>query len=142
MQKGSCHLPLRLQPGSDLRASLEAAARAAGATSAFVLSAIGSLSNARLRLAGAEVETLVSGDVEILCLSGTLTRDGAHLHMAVADERGRVVGGHVCHGNIVRTTAEVLLAPLPEWQLTREHDPNTGHKELVIQPAPDGSERA
>jgi predicted DNA-binding protein with PD1-like motif len=67
--------------------------------SAFVLSGIGSLSTAKLRLAGAVEETLVPGNVEILCLSGTLTPDGAHLHMAVSDEHGRVIGGHVCYGN-------------------------------------------
>lgn len=65
-------------------------------------------------------------------MSGTLTRDGAHLHMAVADEQGRVLGGHVCYGNTVRTTAEVLLAGLSEWSLTREHDTGTGYRELVV----------
>jgi predicted DNA-binding protein with PD1-like motif len=124
-------IPLRLEPGSDLRSSLEAATSAAG-VSAFVLSGIGSLADARLRLAGAESETLVPGQAEILCLSGTVTPDGAHLHMAVSDEQGRVVGGHVCYGNAVRTTAEVLLAQLQEWSLGREHDPGTGYKELVI----------
>jgi predicted DNA-binding protein with PD1-like motif len=100
-------VPLRLQPGSDLRQSLEASASANGATSAFVVAGIGSLSNARLRFAGAESETSLAGMFEILCLSGTLTQSGAHLHMAIADEQGRVVGGHVCYGNAVRTTAEI-----------------------------------
>lgn len=105
-----------------------------GESSAFVVSGIGSLSNARLRFAGAESETSLEGMFEILCLSGTLTRDGAHLHMALADERGHVVGGHVCYGNMVRTTAEVLLAQLTEWTLARERDANTGFNELVIRP--------
>ena len=127
-------VPLRLEPNADLRASLETAA--ASSLSAFVVCGIGSLSNARLRLAGAESETVVPGNVEILSLSGTLTPDGAHLHMAVSDEQGRVTGGHVCYGNTVRTTAEVLLAQLPQWRLTREHDPLTGYKELVVRPVP------
>ena len=41
-------------------------------------------------------------------------------------------GGHVRYGNIVRTTAEVLLAQLTEWTLAREQDTNTGFNELVI----------
>jgi len=123
--------PLRLEPGSDLRSSLEAASAASG-MSAFVVSGIGSLLDAKLRFAGAEAQTLVPGEVEILNLSGTLTPDGAHLHMAVSDMNGRVVGGHVCHGNIVRTTAEVLLVHLSEWSLARELDPSTGYKELVV----------
>ncbi len=134
-------IPLRLAPGADLRSALEAEANRTGALSAFVVSGIGSLSDARLRFAGAEVETLVPGKVEILCLSGTLTTDGAHLHMAVSDEHGRVVGGHVCYGNTVRTTAEVLLAPLSQWQLARALDPATGYKELVIRPRPDAPEQ-
>ncbi len=128
------YLPLRLEPGADLRRSLEAAMGVGGESSAFVVSGIGSLSNARLRFAGAESETSLEGMFEILCLSGTLTRDGAHLHMALADERGHVVGGHVCYGNMVRTTAEVLLAQLTEWTLARERDANTGFNELVIRP--------
>ena len=126
------YLPLRLQPGADLRRSLEAAVCASGGTSAFVVSGIGSLSNARLRFAGAESETSLTGMFEILCLSGTLTQSGVHLHMAIADEHGHVVGGHVCYGNTVRTTAEVLLAQLAEWTLAREQDTNTGFNELVI----------
>lgn len=125
-------LPLRLEPGSDLRATLEAAASAGAGMSAFVASGIGSLSGARLRLAGAESETEVEGDVEILSLSGTLAPDGAHLHMAVADATGHVIGGHVCYGNMVRTTAELLVLELVEWSLAREPDRSTGFEELVI----------
>lgn len=126
------HLPLRLPPGADLRQSLEAALCEHGAASAFVVSGIGSLSNARLRFAGAESETSLTGTFEILCLSGTLTPDGGHLHMAIADQHGRVAGGHVCYGNTVRTTAEVLLASPQEWTLAREFDANTGFNELVV----------
>ena len=136
------YVPLRLQPGADLRKSLEAAASANGATSAFVVSGIGSLSDARLRLAGAESETPLAGMFEILCISGTLTPSGSHLHMAIADQHGHVVGGHVCYGNTVRTTVEVLLAQPTEWTLAREHDTNTGFSELVVRPTGERSEGA
>lgn len=133
------YLPLRLPPGADLRRSLEAAALADGKTAAFVVSGIGSLSNPRLRFAGSEAETSLQGAFEILCLSGTLTPDGAHLHMAIADEQARVAGGHVAYGNTVRTTAEVLLAQLPDGMLGRELDASTGFKELVVRPAGKGA---
>jgi hypothetical protein len=45
---------------------------------------------------------------------------------------GRVYGGHVGYGSRVRTTAEVLVAPLPNWSLTREHDATTGFTELLV----------
>jgi predicted DNA-binding protein with PD1-like motif len=38
----------------------------------------------------------------------------------------------VLSGCIVLTTAEVLLALLPEWQFTREPDAATGYDELVV----------
>ena len=41
------------------------------------------------------------------------------------------MGGHVTRGCIVRTTAEVLLALLPDWRFDREPDPVTGYRELV-----------
>jgi predicted DNA-binding protein with PD1-like motif len=127
-------VPLRLHPGNDLRLALQAALVAHGARAAFVLSAVGSLDAARIRLAGADEATGIEGDVEILSLSGTIAENGVHLHIAVATADGRVIGGHVAAGCIVRTTAEVLLALLPEWRFTREHDPATGYAELEIRP--------
>lgn len=79
---------------------------------------------------------MLSGDLELLTLSGTLSPDGAHLHASVADAQGRVLGGHVLAGCTVRTTAEVVLALLPDWQFSREVDDATGFKELVIRSLP------
>lgn len=122
--------PLRLAPGDDLRAAL---ARHAGAA-AFVLSGIGSLREARLRFAGRDAPWHRVGDLEILTLSGTLGAGGPHLHASVADAEGRVFGGHVAPGCIVRTTAEILLAVLDDVRFTREPDAATGYAELVIRP--------
>jgi predicted DNA-binding protein with PD1-like motif len=124
--------PLRLAPGADLRRALEDLATSQGAESAFVVAGIGSLDGAHLRLAGADTTTSIAGPVELLSISGTLTPAGAHLHMSVADAGGRVHGGHVVYGNVVRTTAEILLARLSHWSLTRELDPATGFKELLV----------
>jgi uncharacterized protein len=125
-------LPLRLHPGDDLRAALEAALRLAGWEAAFVIAGIGSLVDARLRLAGATATATWPGDSEILSLSGSLSPDGAHLHAALSLPDGGVVGGHVVPGCRVRTTAEVLLLPLPDWRFQRAPDPATGWAELVI----------
>ena len=125
-------LPLRLHPGDDLRGALEAAIRSAGWEAAFVVAGIGSLVDARLRLAGATETMQWPGDSEILSLSGSLSPDGAHLHAALSLPDGRVVGGHVLPGCRVRTMAEVLVLPLPGWQFHRAPDPATGWAELVI----------
>ncbi len=125
-------LPLRLAPGDDLRAAIEAAVRAYGARAAFVLQGIGSLSVAQLRYAGRTLPTEVTGDLEILTLAGTVSPDGAHLHMSVSGPDGTVRGGHVAPGCIVRTTAELLIALLPGHAFTREFDAATGYPELAI----------
>jgi uncharacterized protein len=130
-------LPLRIPPGADLRRTLEAVEGDAR----FVIAGIGSLSEVALRFAGAPSALPRSGAFEILTLSGSLSADGAHLHASVADADGRVAGGHVAYGCIVRTTAEVLLVPLPGWALTRERDAATGYPELVVRPVASGSAR-
>lgn len=123
--------PFRLPPDADLRAALQRLLHERGAQAAFVVAGIGSLRPARLRLAGADDELVIDGDSEILTLSGTLSPDGSHLHMSVADARGAVLGGHVLPGCVVRTTAELLIAWLDGWALARVHDPATGYAELV-----------
>lgn len=125
-------LALRLHPGDDLRAAIEAALQASGLRAAFVLQGIGSLSVAQLRYAGAPQPAELRGDLEILTLAGSVAPDGAHLHMAVADAQGQVRGGHVGPGCLVRTTAELLLALLPEQHFSREPDAVTGFRELKI----------
>jgi len=123
-----------LAPGADLKQALQDAASAQTSGSAFVVAGIGSLVSAVLRFAGEARVSTVPGPLEIISLSGSLSPSGAHLHIAVADASGRVCGGHLAAGSVVRTTAEVLLAPLPEGTLAREHDPATGYSELVVRP--------
>lgn len=65
----------------------------------------------------------VRADLEILTLAGTTGGNGTHIHMSIADSEGRVMGGHVAHGCIVRTTAELVLLLLLEWSFEREFDP-------------------
>jgi predicted DNA-binding protein with PD1-like motif len=120
----------------DLRGELEEFLRQRGGSAAFVLAGIGSLSRARLRLAGRALPDEFEGDLELLTLSGSLSPDGSHLHMSVSDATGRVLGGHVAQGCVVRTTAEVMVVALPGWSFARESDPVTGFQELVIRANP------
>ena len=130
--------PLRLPPDSDLRRELERAVAAFAGRSGFVLSGIGSLGQATIRFAAADQTTLLSEPLEIVSLAGSVTPQGAHLHGSVATASGRVLGGHLGYGCIVRTTAEVLVAALPEWELSRRPDPATGYDELDIRPRQPG----
>ncbi|NIE65945.1 PPC domain-containing DNA-binding protein [Burkholderia sp. Ax-1719] len=125
-------LPLRLSPGDDLRDALGRLLAAQRVNAAYVVQGIGSLSAVELRYAGIDDPTSLRGDYEILTLAGSLAPDGVHLHMSVSDAQGRVFGGHVAHGCIVRTTAEVLVMLLPGFSFSREHDAQTGYPELVV----------
>jgi len=127
-------LPLRLRPQQDLRSALESILAEHQVGAAFVLQGIGSLSGARIRFAGMHEATQLHGDLEILTLAGSLSPDGVHLHISVSDAQGRVLGGHVAPGCIVRTTAEVLLALLPEHHFSRAPDAESGWDELVVRP--------
>jgi predicted DNA-binding protein with PD1-like motif len=134
-------LAIRLRPHQELRSALQALLAEHGVGAAFVLQGIGSLDGAWIRFAGMDEATEVRGDLEILTLSGSLAPDGVHLHISVADSAGRVVGGHVAPGCIVRTTAEVLVALLPDAAFSREPDEESGCSELVIRAAAPPAER-
>jgi len=126
------YLPYRLAPGEDLKDALEQRFAESGVGAAFVVSGIGSLDRAAVRYAGEPDAALIEGRFEILTLQGTLSADGAHLHMAISDARGRVSGGHIKRGCRIATTAEVLIAVLPGLRFAREADAATGYAELVV----------
>jgi predicted DNA-binding protein with PD1-like motif len=127
-------LALRLEPGADLRRSVESACRTHFPAGGFVLCGIGSLLHPVLRLAGAQAETRFDGPFEILTLSGSVAHEGAHLHASISSAKGEVLGGHVPYGNQVRTTAELLIVALESWHLSRRHDAATGFAELAAVP--------
>lgn len=124
--------PLRLQPGDDVRSALTALLDQRRQTAGFVVAGIGSLSRAAIRLAGRDAPLVLTGDLEVLTLSGSVSPAGAHLHISVSDADGRVLGGHVAEGCLVRTTLEAVFAWLPDWQFDRVTDVVTGYRELAI----------
>lgn len=131
-------LPVRLHPQQDLRSALMAVLVKEGVDAAFVMQGIGSLDGARIRFAGVGEPAELQGDLEILTLAGSISPDGVHLHITVGDAHGRVTGGHVAPGCIVRTTAEILLGLLPDYRFSREPDPRSGWDELAIHPRQPG----
>jgi predicted DNA-binding protein with PD1-like motif len=134
----------RLTPGTDLKAELQRLTEAYALRAGCVLSCVGSLSRARLRMPGAPtaaevVKTFVE-PMEILSLSGTLCPDGLHIHISLSRADGSCIGGHAVQGCIVNTTAELVIGESPQLVFRRILDPATGYNELDIQrPAPDGA---
>jgi uncharacterized protein len=123
---------VRLRPGQDLKRELLAVAERERVQAGWVLTCVGSLSRATLRLAGAGSRTTRDGAFEIVALVGTITQSDSHLHLAVADDRGATFGGHLLGGCLVRTTAEVVLGADDRLRFDRKHDPQTGYQELVV----------
>ena len=124
----------RLTPGTDLRAELERLTEALRA--GCILTCVGSLSRASLRMPGAAgeaevIQTFVE-PMEILSLSGTLSPDGPHLHISLARRDGSCLGGHLVEGCIVNTTAELVIGELPQAEFRRSLDAATGYAELSI----------
>jgi len=124
----------RFHPGEDLLDVLVAWSNANEFRAPIVLTCVGSLSTASLRMAGAKRTDVLAGTFEIVSLVGTLAEDGAHLHLAVSDEAGAMTGGHLMSGSIVRTTAEVVIGELGDIVFRREIDPATSWDELVVEP--------
>jgi predicted DNA-binding protein with PD1-like motif len=128
----------RLPPGADLRAELTRITQTHGLSAACILSCVGSLSRARLRMAGAlgepEAFATFAEPLEILSLAGTLSPDGPHLHISLSRRDGACLGGHLVEGCLINTTAELIIGELPDLEFRRPLDPATGYNELSIQP--------
>lgn len=122
----------RFTPGEDLRNAIERLAHEHHVEAGCVISAVGSLKIAMLRLAGADKLTKFIGPFEIVSLSGTIAPTGVHLHLSIAGADGKAVGGHLANGCMVHTTVELVVADMAGVRFARMPDATTGYKELNI----------
>ena len=129
---------LRLTPGTDLKEALRRVIRQHDLGAGCILTCVGSLARARLRMPGAVGEEDMvrdfGGPMEIVSLAGTLCPDGLHVHMSLSRRDGSCVGGHLVTGCIVHTTAELVIGELTDVLFTRPLDPETGYDELHVAP--------
>lgn len=123
---------IRLKPGEDLYAALQDFVAREKIEAAFIITCVGSLTEANIRYANQKTSTLISGHFEILSLVGTLSVNGTHLHITIADGEGNCKGGHLTRGSKIYTTAEIVLGVLPDVRYLRELDSTYGYKELVV----------
>jgi len=122
----------RFTPGEDLRDAIERLGEEHHVEAGCILSAVGSLTTATLRLAGAQTFAKFTGPFEIVSLSGTVSPSGAHLHLSMAGADGKTIGGHLVHGCVIHTTLEIVLADMTGVRFLRLPDAVTGFNELNI----------
>lgn len=124
---------VRLLPGQDLKESLKQLVVEKNIRAGVVLTCVGSLQKAVLRMADENIINTYEERFEIVSLVGTLSADGVHLHAALSRANGEVIGGHVSDGCTIYTTAEIVVADVPDVIFKRVHDEQTGFKELVVE---------
>ena len=129
-------IAIRLREGQDLKLAIEEFVRDQKLSAATIISAVGSLNHARMRMAGAWPDRQdirdYEGSFEIISLIGNLGQKRTHLHIAISDPEGNVIGGHLKEGSIVHTTVELVIASERELVFSEEVDPETGFGELKV----------
>ncbi len=123
---------IRLKPGQDLKAEIENIIFQKNIKSGIIMTCIGSLNCAKIRLADENIIKEYKEKFEIISLAGTLSKNGSHLHISLANDKGFCIGGHLMDGCNIYTTAEIVICELEEFVFKREYCEDTGFKELKI----------
>ena len=130
-------ITFRLKPGQLLKEEIEKIARDNDIKAGVLLSVVGGLQNAKLRMPGATSENQVvkvwDGPLEIVSGIGTVSKNGCHIHISLSDKQGNVIGGHLKDGCVVGNTAEIVLGVFEDAEYKRILDKNTGFNELEIE---------
>lgn len=123
---------IRLKPGADLKKEISSFVKKEKIAAGWIATCAGSLTQYHIRFANQSAGNQGNGHFEIVGLSGTVSENGSHLHIVVADSTGNCIGGHLLDGNIVYTTAEIVIRSDDSLIFTREKDGTTDWEELQI----------
>ena len=125
----------RLKPKQNLREEIDAYVTSHAIRAGVILSSVGNLEKAVLRMADASVTKTYEGTFEIVSMTGTVGIGKSHLHMSISDIQGIVHGGHLQFGSVVGITAEIVIGELEGIEFGREYNKDTGFDELTIKNA-------
>ena len=123
----------RLKPGEDLKLGIEKLVKEKKIEAGWIVTFTGSLTRYNIRFANQPDPSADSGHFEIVSLVGTLSTNGSHIHISVSYSTGRTIGGHLAEGNLVYTTAEIVLQQSSKLVFKREKDGTTPWSELQIE---------
>lgn len=124
---------IRLRRGDDLMLSIKELCREKHIAAGVVLSAVGCISQGRIRDASGVTIREIQDHCEIVSLNGTVSEARCHLHIALSKEDLSTIGGHLCPGCIINTTCELVIGELPGVKFGVEEDTETGYDELVFE---------
>lgn len=122
----------RLLPRNDLKKEIQSFVTNHNIEAGWVACCVGSLTKYNLRFANQKAGISNAGYFEIVSLTGTVSKNGCHLHISISDENGTTIGGHLLDENIINTTAEIIIHEAPHLIFTRENDATTQWQELQI----------
>ena len=123
---------LRLKPNQDLKQEIEAFVKKEHIEAGWIMTCVGSLTQANLRYANQPEGTKSNGHFEIVSLVGTVSVNGSHIHLSISDSLGVTKGGHLLDENLVYTTAEIVIGESKSHVFVREKDASTPWEELQI----------
>ena len=122
----------RLKPGHDLFNAIDEYVQAHRIEAGCVISGVGSLTHATLRLANRAFYTEYDGYFEIVSITGLVSVNGSHLHISISDGDGATIGGHLVPGCQIYTTAEIVILAFPNEIHRREFAEDSGYDELAV----------
>ncbi|MDR3214730.1 MAG: DNA-binding protein [Bacilli bacterium] len=122
----------RLVYGDDLLLKIDEYVKTNNIKAGVILCAVGCVNEISIRLANGKTNLHKKKSYEIISLIGSVSINGSHLHIALADEDGLVIGGHLNGGCLINTTCEICLLELEDYEFNRTYDIQTGYQELLI----------
>ncbi len=123
----------RLHPEQDLKKELSLFCSEKKIQAGFVVTCVGSLRRATLRLANENIVKDFEKKFEIVSLVGTLCHDGVHVHISLSDDTGKTIGRHLMDGCLIYSTVEIVLGELEDVVFSRKVDDVTGFRELIVE---------
>jgi len=123
----------RLKPGQDLQEGILKLVNEKQIKTGWISTCVGSLTKYNIRFANQPNSNSDSGHFEIVSLTGTVSINGSHIHMSISDSTGKTIGGHLMEGNIIYTTAEIVILTSNDFIFKRQKDGTTPWDELQVE---------
>jgi predicted DNA-binding protein with PD1-like motif len=123
----------RLKPGQDLKQEIQKFVTEKKITAGWISTCVGSLTHYTIRFANQPNGSSDSGHFEIVSVTGTVSTNGAHIHISISDSTGKTIGGHLMDGCKIYTTAEIVIGSSNDFIFKREKDGTTPWEELQVE---------